>query len=758
MSDQAKQEQILDGNDLRIMSTEDGKSYEQVTTSTATTSALDTSPQDDCTNVLDALIARANASLREDIDSIEESALTEDNLIPSADASDEVVEASLLVSGTDDEDDEDLEDEEESAEDLFAFDSLDLSEDVLKAIYKEGFTKPTPIQAQAIPTMLSGKDMIGQAQTGTGKTAAFALPILSVLPKTQKKVFALVLEPTRELALQVAESFMRFGRFIDNFKVAPIYGGASYDSQIRNIRRKCPQVLVATPGRLIDLIEKKVVDLSAVEYVVLDEADEMLRMGFIDDVSWILDKVPKKRQTALFSATMPEAIRKIASDYLVDPEIVRIDSQTKTADTVRQRYWVAAGVDKIDAMCRMLEVEHYGALLVFVRTKVDAENVANKLTARGFACNALHGEVPQRQREKIVERLKTGLLDIIVATDVAARGLDVDRITHVINYDVPFDVESYVHRIGRTGRAGRLGEAILFLAPNERRALRNIERVTNHKIEPMRLPTIADVNAHRLAKFKKQIIETIDGGGLEKFFEVVNDIIAEGNIEPSMLAAALAKMSQRDGVLLLDENQPDPLLESNNQFKSAERRGPSATPTPLRDFPDLKMVRYRLAVGRRDGVKPGQIVGAIANEGDIDSKYIGDISIYDTFSIVDLPTGMPRETMAILAKARVCGRALELREYTLEPPRKGTRPSSGSSNVQDKGFSSKGDFNFKSGFNSNNGKRSDFNERSDSSRERFSPRKNAKRALNDLVSPPRGKKGTNKRKELKKSSRAGRGR
>lgn len=563
-------------------------------------------------------------------------------------------------------------------EESITFESLGLSSKVLKAIQHEGFEQPTPIQVRAIPTMLAGADMIGQAQTGTGKTAAFALPILSKLPAGCRQIFALILEPTRELALQVAASFSQFARYIDNFRVAPIYGGASYETQIRSLKHGA-QIVVATPGRLIDLIEKGRLDFSAVRHIVIDEADEMLRMGFIDDVDWILEHVPQHRQTALFSATMPPVIRKIAQAHLVDPVEVRIESHTATATTVRQRYWVVSGVHKIDAMSRMLEVESYEAVIVFVRTKVDAEDVANKLAARGLACAALHGDIPQRQREKIIERLKKGSLDIIIATDVAARGLDVDRITHVFNYDIPYDAESYVHRIGRTGRAGRAGEAILFVSPRERRALRQIERVTRQKIEPMRMPTVADVNKRRLENFRNQILETIEAGGLEDYLAVISDILSDDSIEPELLAAALAKMSQRDGELLLDESQPEPKMKAfddSEREHHRDRSGPSAEAVPLRNFPDLKMLRYRLAVGHRDGVKPGQIVGAIANEGEIDSKYIGEISIYDTFSTVDLPTGMPRETMRILSRARICGRALELREYTAEPPRRHERSDS----------------------------------------------------------------------------------
>lgn len=609
-------------------------------------------------------------------------------------------ESELLVDG------DDLDEEP-----LVTFDSLGLSDAVLKAIKHEGFEQPTPIQLRSIPTFLEGHDMIGQAQTGTGKTAAFALPILSKLPKRQKNIFALVLEPTRELAIQVAESFSRFAKYIDNFRVAPIYGGASYESQIRSLRHGA-QVVVATPGRLIDLIEKGRLDFSEVEHIVIDEADEMLRMGFIDDVDWILDQVPSGHQTALFSATMPPVIKRIAKAHLVNPQEVRIESHTTTATTVRQRYWVVSGVHKIDAMTRMLEVESYEAVLVFVRTKTDAEDVANKLAGRGLACAALHGDIPQRQREKIIERLKNGSLDIIIATDVAARGLDVDRITHVFNYDIPYDAESYVHRIGRTGRAGRTGEAILFVSPRERRALRQIERVTRQRIEPMRMPTVADVNKRRLENFRNQIMETIEAGGLDDYLEVISDILSDDTIEVEVLAAALAKMAQKDGSLLLDESEPEPKMRTFDDKERSERRhgGPSAEAVPLRDFPDISMIRYRLAVGRRDSVKPGQIVGAIANEANLDSKYIGEISIYDSFSTVDLPDGMPGETMEILARARVCGRSLDLRVYTQDPPSR--RERSDRFDRSDKGE--------RSSFRSERGERG--GNRAERRRERFSHR------------------------------------
>ncbi len=590
---------------------------------------------------------------------------------------------SLLLQGSDDEDEG--EDEGETAgEHIVTFDDIGLAKKVLKAVKDLGYESPTPIQERSIPVMLDGEDMLGQAQTGTGKTAAFALPILSKIKTSSRTIQALVLEPTRELALQVSEAVQQFARYLTDFRVAPIYGGASYQNQIRSLKHGA-QMVVGTPGRIIDLIKQGALELENVEYLVLDEADEMLRMGFIEDVDWILSNTPDSRQTALFSATMPPAIVKIAHEHLMNPTEVRIESKTTTATTVHQRYWVASGFHKIDAMTRLLEVEPYDAILVFVRTKTDAEDVANKLMARGLACAALHGDIPQRQREKIIERVKAGSLDIIVATDVAARGLDVDRITHVINYDIPYDAESYVHRIGRTGRAGRTGEAILFVSPRERKALRMIERITKQKIEPMVMPSVADVNKVRLENFKNQVLETIEQGELEEYEQVVSELLTDDSLEPETLAAALAKMAQRGGALLLDESAPEPkqrTFDDSDSFRERGERGergerrhhsPSAEPQPLREFPDMKMVRFRVAVGRRDGAKPGQIVGAIANEGNIESRYIGEISIFDTFSTVDLPEGMPQDTREILAAARVCGRPLELREYTAEPPRRSPR-------------------------------------------------------------------------------------
>ena len=561
-------------------------------------------------------------------------------------------------------------------ENQISFRDLGLSEQVLHAVTDLGFELPSKIQEKAIPAILEGHDLIGQAQTGTGKTAAFALPLLSRTDYSGKDVRILVILPTRELAIQVAEAFQQFSKYLDGFHVLPIYGGASYETQIRALRRGV-QVVVGTPGRVIDLMKREKLDTSHLSAIVLDEGDEMLRMGFIDDIEWILSQIPEERQMMLFSATMPKPIRKVAERYLRSPVEIRIESKTQTASTVRQRYWLVSGMHKIDAMARLLEVEPYDAVLIFVRTKNDAEEVSQKLSARGFACDALHGDIPQKMREKIVDKLRNGQLDILVATDVAARGLDVERITHVINYDIPYDSETYVHRIGRTGRAGREGDAILFISPRERRALRAIEQSTHQKIEPMKMPTADDINKHRVEAFKQKILDGLGADDLEPYAEIVAEILEDDSIDPTDLCAVLAKMANGSEPLTIEQTEEEPRqtdfeeldsqragrMEKLEREKSErDERRLSTEAAQLRDFPEIKMVKYRVAVGRRDGVKPGQIVGAIANEGDIESRYIGHIDIYGSFSTVDLPE-MPDEVHDVLARAMVCGKPLDIRPY-----------------------------------------------------------------------------------------------
>ena len=571
------------------------------------------------------------------------------------------------------------------------FSELGLAAPVLKALQDVGYERPSPIQAAAIPHLMAGHDLLGQAQTGTGKTAAFALPLLSRLEAGNRNTQILVLAPTRELALQVAEACQRYAKHMPDFHVLPIYGGSSYETPTRALRRGA-QVVVGTPGRVMDLIRRKNLDLSGLKALVLDEADEMLRMGFIDDVDWIMEQCPATRQVALFSATMPDQIRRVAQKHLKQPKEIKIITKTSTAPTIRQRYWQVTGLHKLDAMTRLLEVEPYEAVLVFVRTKNAAEELAGKLAARGHACEALHGDIPQKLRERTVDKLRQGQLDILIATDVVARGLDVERITHVVNYDIPYDTESYVHRIGRTGRAGRKGEAILFVAPRERRMLRAIEHATRQAIEPMKMPSTEDINQHRMTKFKERIRETMMGEELEIYVNLVNELIEEDSADPLELAAALAKLVQGDQPLLLDDSVTEPASDrAGREFERRDfgdraprdfgdrgdrpaRRMPSLEPRPLKDNPDVEMERYRVDVGAHHGVKPGQIVGAIANEANIESRFIGNIDIADDFSTVDLPKGMTADVLEVIKKARVCQRPLMITRYTEVPAGSNTAP------------------------------------------------------------------------------------
>jgi len=545
------------------------------------------------------------------------------------------------------------------------FAALGLRPELLQALDGLGYEAPTPIQLETIPQVLAGHDVLGQAQTGTGKTAAFALPVLSRIDMKRDGPQALVLAPTRELALQVAEAFQSYAKHMPGMQVLPVYGGQGYDMQLRQLKRGV-QIVVGTPGRVMDHIERGTLKLDNLQTLVLDEADEMLRMGFIDAVEWILQHTPAQRQIALFSATMPKEIRRVADAHLKDPVVVKIASKTTTATTIRQRYWQATGLSKLDALTRILEVEDFDAMLVFVRTKMGANELSEKLSSRGFLAEALNGDIPQIQRERIIERFKGGRLDIVVATDVAARGLDVDRISHVVNYDIPYDTESYVHRIGRTGRAGRSGEAILFVAPRENRMLKAIEKATGQVIERMTLPTVAEVNRVRIERLGVRIGEALENPQLALYESLLEGIQQSREIAPMKLAAALAALLQGDQPFLLDTSQdvaaaPAARREREGAQEGRERRSrkpdqPGADAVPLREFPDIAMQRYRIDVGHVHGVKPGNIVGAIANEGDIDSRYIGHVDIYEDFSTVDLPEGMPKDVQQQLRKARICGR------------------------------------------------------------------------------------------------------
>lgn len=560
------------------------------------------------------------------------------------------------------------------------FSDLGLPEHLLQTLVQVGYETPSPIQAQTIPILLQGHDLLGQAQTGTGKTAAFALPILAKLNTRNRATQALVLAPTRELAIQVAEACQTYARNLPGFQVVPIYGGAGYGNQLKQLRSGA-QLVVGTPGRVMDHIRKGTLKLDSLEVLVLDEADEMLRMGFIDDVEWILERTPEKRQIALFSATMPREIQQVANKYLRNPQTVKIQSSTSTAPAINQRYWPVSGLSKLDALTRILEVEPIEGAIIFVRTKLATVELAEKLVARGFTAEALNGDMAQAQREKTIDRMRKGKLDILLATDVAARGIDIPRISHVINYDIPFDTESYVHRIGRTGRAGRPGEAILFVSNRERRMLGAIERATRQPIAVMNLPSESDINAQRVERFKAKIEQTLANENLDFYRQLLSDYQDSTETPALEIAAALARIAQGDATLLVEPQKRPPeksraregdrpkrqhaepqrdggRTEAKRKLKQENLNDTRAK--PLKNFPDVCMARYRIDVGYVNGVNPGQIVGAIANEANMDSAYIGHIEIFDDFTTVDLPAEIPKEVFQHLQKVRVCQRPLLL--------------------------------------------------------------------------------------------------
>ena len=642
------------------------------------------------------------------------------------------------------------------------FADLALGDALLATLAEVGYESPSPIQAATIPPLLEGRDLLGQAQTGTGKTAAFALPILARLDRTKTKPQALVLAPTRELAIQVAEAFQRYAAKLPGFHVLPIYGGQSYGPQLGGLKRGT-HVVVGTPGRVIDHLERGSLDLSELKTLVLDEADEMLRMGFIDDVEAVLKKTPPTRQIALFSATMPMPIRRIAQTYLRNPIEISIKSKTTTGANIRQRYWWVSGLHKLDALTRILEAETFDAMLVFTRTKQSTEELAEKLQARGFSAAAINGDIVQAQRERTIQQLRDGKLDILVATDVAARGLDVERISHVLNYDIPYDTEAYVHRIGRTGRAGRSGEAILFVTPREKRLLQTIERATRQPIEEMQLPGVEVVNDKRIAKFKQRIGDTLAREDeLVVFRQMIEQYASEHDVPAIEIAAALAKLVQGNAPFLLSAPDRRERFERGVERKEFERRGergradspssrrnpgaigfserkskmdpgfrrddegagrdratsPSSprkrgpgdfasnekalgsrfrgndegdAKVPLSQFrgndagaenappsrfrgndesatrprkprgePEAGFETFRIEVGHDHGVKPGNIVGAIANEAGLDAKHIGRVDIHDDHSFVDLPEGMPSDVFKLLKKVWVSGQQLRI--------------------------------------------------------------------------------------------------
>jgi ATP-dependent RNA helicase DeaD len=538
------------------------------------------------------------------------------------------------------------------------FAELDLKPGLLQALNDVGYEAPSPIQQQAIPILLAGADLLGHAPTGTGKTAAFALPLISRVDLNNRQVQILTLAPTRELALQVAEAFQTYAKHLPGFKVLPIYGGQDYKPQLQRLRSGV-HVVVGTPGRIMDHLRRGTLKLDGLQAVVLDEADEMLRMGFVEEVQWILDQTPKSRQMALFSATMPKVIRQIAHKHMRDPQEISIKAKTATADTIRQRYWPVRGMHKLDALTRMLEVEETDGVLIFVRTKSSTTELANRLEARGYAVSAMNGDMPQSQREQTVSRLKRGSLDILVATDVAARGLDVDRISHVINYDIPHDVESYIHRIGRTGRAGRKGEALLFVAPRERRMLGDIERATRQKLEQFELPTTEVVNSKRIADFKQKITDTLATGELAFMQNILEQYQQEHDVQALDIAAALAQLVVGDTPLLLEKEARRERFESDDRGRDRNSRS-EPRPRRLRSESTEEFDKYRLEVGSVHGVKTGNIVGAIANEVGIAARSIGRVEVLDDCSFVDLPKGMPAEIFQDLKKVWVCGQMLNL--------------------------------------------------------------------------------------------------
>ncbi|GAA5105983.1 DEAD/DEAH box helicase [Alloalcanivorax gelatiniphagus] len=547
--------------------------------------------------------------------------------------------------------------DEQAAAPEQTFSDLGLAPAVLKALADVGYETPSQIQALTIPPLLEGRHVVGLAQTGTGKTAAFALPILSQLDFDQKTPQALVLAPTRELALQVSEAFEKYAAHMKGVRVLPIYGGQGYGVQLSALRRGV-HVVVGTPGRIMDHLEKGTLDLSELRFLVLDEADEMLKMGFAEDVETILADTPESKHVALFSATMPAQIRRISKKYLDDPVEITVKNKTSTVSSITQRYLIVSYPQKVDALTRILEVENFEGMIVFVRTKNETETLAEKLRARGYSAMAINGDVAQVQRERTINQLKAGKLDILVATDVAARGLDVERISHVVNYDIPTDTESYVHRIGRTGRAGRSGDSIAFVTPRERHLLRAIEKATRQPLTQMQLPTVDDVNATRLSRFDEQITQALAQPERIDFFrDVVSHYVSEHDVPEVDVAAALAAVMHGEQPLLLD---PEP-ERSSRGFDERPTHGGKADRAPRESRGGQPMAAYRIEVGKRHKVEPRQIVGALANEGGLSRGDFGYISIKPDFSVVELPADLPAGTLDRLAATRISGKLIEIK-------------------------------------------------------------------------------------------------
>ena len=590
---------------------------------------------------------------------------------------------------------ESIADNSPADEALVTFEDLGLAPEVLEAVKMAGYETPSPIQAKAIPALLQGENLLGTAQTGTGKTAAFTLPLLSRINFSGHETSVLVLTPTRELAIQVAEATTQYAAKMPNVHVVPVYGGQDIAVQLRALKRKA-NIVVATPGRLIDHIKRGSISLGAVKAIVLDEADEMLDMGFMEDVDTILKEIPADAQRALFSATMPDEVKKIIEEHLGEYSEARIEGKTTTVENIRQRYLQVRNEHKVEALARVLEGEDFDGVLIFVRTKQNTTEVAEKLESRGFNVAPLNGDLAQSMRERTINRLKMGKLDIVVATDVAARGIDVDRISLVVNYDIPYDTESYVHRIGRTGRAGRSGNAILFITPREKRMLKTIERATRQPIEAMELPTAEVISAKRVAAFKEKVKSVISCGELDKFKELVESMVAESPAEGDSasaepisaidIAAAAIKMYQKKQPLFPEL----PPLDSPRERR--ERGGRDAGDAMPRERRERKegangieegFLRYYLAVGRLDHVSPKDIVGAIAGEGNISSSLIGRIKLFNKFSTVELPDSLSQEVLEHLSEMTIRGNDARFRVMTDEPP---TGPAPGTRPRESRGF------------------------------------------------------------------------
>ncbi|ELY3855210.1 DEAD/DEAH family ATP-dependent RNA helicase [Providencia rettgeri] len=554
-----------------------------------------------------------------------------------------------------------------------SFADLGLSASILTALNDLGYEKPSPIQQQCIPLLMAGNDVLGMAQTGSGKTAAFSLPLLQNIDPDLKAPQILVLAPTRELAVQVAEAMSDFSKHMSRVNVVALYGGQRYDVQLRALRQG-PQIVVGTPGRLLDHLKRGTLDLSKLKGLVLDEADEMLRMGFIEDVENIMGQIPAEHQTALFSATMPEPIRRITRRFMKEPKEIRIQASITTRPDIAQSYWTVYGMRKNEALVRFLEAEDFDAAIIFVRTKNATLEVAEALERNGYNSAALNGDMNQALREQTLERLKDGRLDILIATDVAARGLDVERISLVVNYDIPMDAESYVHRIGRTGRAGRAGRALLFVENRERRLLRNVERTMKLTIPEVELPNADLLSQRRQEKFAEKIQQQLESSDLDQYRSLLAKMSPSEDVDMETLAAALLKMAQGERALILPPDAPRrPRREFNdrddrrgdrrdrnsngNGFDRAER-GERGGRRERRDVGDMEM--YRIEVGRDDGVEVRHIVGAIANEADISSRYIGNIKLFGTHSTIELPKGMPSEVLTHLSRARVLNKPMQM--------------------------------------------------------------------------------------------------